>query len=103
MLVIAVLLVELAKKQAINVARTINFTEESRTLQFIITYRKWLKKINIKIEKNKYDRHKSPIFLEDTDIEKILGSSKTYFGGENYKYFIDYLCNDYKVKPSHYI
>ena len=72
MLVIAVLLAELAKKQAINVARTINFTEESRTLQFIITYRKWLKKINIKIEKNKYDRHKSPIFLEQKTINTLL-------------------------------
>ena len=72
MLVIAVLLAELAKKEAINVARTINFTEESRTLQFIITYRKWLKKINIKIEKNKYDRHKSPIFLEQKTINTLL-------------------------------
>ena len=35
---------------------------------------------NIEIEKNKFYRHISPIFLGDIDIEKVLVSNKIYFG-----------------------
>ena len=35
---------------------------------------------NIGIEKNKFYRHKTPIRLGDVDIEKVLVSSKIYFG-----------------------
>ena len=35
------------------------------------------------IEKNKFYRHKIPIFLEDADIEKVLVSKKTSFGEKN--------------------
>ena len=35
----------------------------------------------------------------DVDIEKVLASSKIYFGEKNYKYFIGYLYNGNKVKP----
>ena len=38
---------------------------------------------DIKIEKNKFYRHKTPIFMEDVDIEKVLVSSKISFGGKN--------------------
>ena len=34
-------------------------------------------------------------------IEKVLVSNKISFGEKNYKYFIGYLYNDYKVKPLH--
>ena len=37
----------------------------------------------------------------DIDIERKLVSKKIYFGEKNYKYFIGYLHNDNKVKPSH--
>ena len=54
---------------------------------------------NIKIEKNKFYRHKTPIFVGDVDIEKVLGPNKLSFGERNYKYFIGYLYNGNKVKP----
>ena len=47
----------------------------------------------IEIEKNKFYRH--------VDIEKVLVSTKIFFGEKNCKYYIDYLYNDHKVKPSH--
>ena len=54
-----------------------------------------------KIEKNKFYSNKTPIYLKDVDIEKVLVSNKISFGGKNYKYFIGYLYNDNKVKPLH--
>ena len=40
--------------------------------------------------------HKSPAFLQDIDIEKVL-SSEISSGEKNYKYFIGYLYNDHKI------
>ena len=56
----------------------------------ILTFR------NIEIEKNKFYRNKTPIFLKDVDIEKVLVSNKISFGEKSYKYFIGYL-----YKPIH--
>ena len=53
------------------------------------------------IETKNFCRHKSPIFLEDVDIEKVLVSNKISSDEKNYKYFIGYLYNDCKVKPLH--
>ena len=53
------------------------------------------------IEKSKFYFYKTPIFLKDADIEKVLVSNKITFGEKNYKYFIGYLYNDNKVKPLH--
>ena len=58
---------------------------------------------NIEIEKNKFYIHKTPIFLKDVDIEKLLVSKKISFGEKNYKYFTGYLYNDQKVEPLHVI
>ena len=58
----------------------------------ILTFR------DIEIEKNRFYRNKIPIFLKEVDIEKVSVSNKTSFG-EN-KYFMGYLYNDDKVKPS---
>ena len=44
---------------------------------------------------------KSLIFKKDPDIEKVLVSNKISSGEKNYKYFIGYLYNVYKVKPLH--
>ena len=52
-------------------------------------------------KKNKFYHHKSPIFLEDLDIEKALVSNKIYLGEKNYKYFIGYFYIDHRVKPLH--
>ena len=50
---------------------------------------------NIGIEKIKFYRHKTPIFLRDVDIEKVLVSKKISFGEKNYKYFIEYLYDNH--------
>ena len=40
--------------------------------------------------------------MRDVDIKKALVSNNISFGKKKkYKYFIGYLCNDHKVKPSH--
>ena len=49
---------------------------------------------DIEIEKNKSYRNKTPIFLKDVDIEKVLVSNKICFGEKSCKYFIGYLYND---------
>ena len=36
--------------------------------------------VDIEIEKNKFYRNKTPIFLKDADIEKVLVSNKISFG-----------------------
>ena len=56
---------------------------------------------DIETEKNKFYCHKTPIFLKDVDVEKVLVSNKIYFGEKNYKYFIGYLYNDNKGQPLH--
>ena len=58
---------------------------------------------DIEIEKNKFYRNKTSIFLKDVDIERVLVSNKTSFGEKNYKFFIGYLYNDHKVKALHII
>ena len=35
---------------------------------------------NIEIEKNKFIHHQAPIFVRDTNIEKVLVSNKISFG-----------------------
>ena len=49
----------------------------------------------------KFYLYKSPIFVEGLDIDKTLVSNKISSGEKNYKYFIGYLCDDYKIKPWH--
>ena len=36
------------------------------------------------IEKNKFCCNKTPIFLEDVDMEKVLVSNKIFFGKKNF-------------------
>ena len=56
---------------------------------------------DIKIEKNKFYRHKTPNLLKDVDIKKVLVSNKIPFDEKNYKYFIGYMYGNHKVKPLH--
>ena len=53
------------------------------------------------MKKNKLYRNKTPNFLKDLEIEKLLVSNKISFGEKNYKYFLGYLYDNYKVKPLH--
>ena len=54
---------------------------------------------NTEIEKYIFHHYKNPIFLEDMDINNILISNKTPVSKRNYEYFIDYMDDDYKIKP----
>ena len=58
---------------------------------------------DIKIEKNKFYRYKTPLLSGDVDIEKVFVSNKISFGEKSCKCFIWYLHNDNKVKPLHII
>ena len=49
------------------------------------------------IEKYKFYSY----FLENVDIDNVLVSNKISFGEEDYKYFIGYLYDDYKIKSLH--
>ena len=55
----------------------------------------------LKLKKKKFYRHKSPIFLKNVDIGKVLVSTKISSGKKNYKYLIGYFYNDHKVNPLH--
>ena len=57
--------------------------------------------VKTEIEKNKFHRYRTPIFLRDVDIKKALVTNKISFGGKNYKYFIGYLYDNHKVEPLH--
>ena len=57
----------------------------------------------LKLKERKFHDHKSPIFQNDADIQKLLVSSKISSGKKNSEYFTGCLCNDYKVKPLHII
>ena len=57
--------------------------------------------VKSEIEKNKFHRYRTPIFLRDVDIKKALVTNKISFGGKNYKYFIGYLYDNHKVEPLH--
>ena len=56
---------------------------------------------DIKIEKHIFYRYKSPYFFEDADVENVLVSNTISSGEKDYKNFIAYLCEDYKVKSLH--
>ena len=55
----------------------------------------------LKLKWNNFYCYKSPIFLKDVNIEKVLVSNKISCGEENYKYLFGYLHNDHKVKSLH--
>ena len=57
--------------------------------------------MNTEIEKNKFYCNKTPIFLKDVDIEKVLISNQISFDKKSYKHFIGYLHNDNKFKLLH--
>ena len=45
---------------------------------------------DIEIEKQKFHQHKSPILINNLNINKILVSKKVSFGKKGFKYFISY-------------
>ena len=83
----------ISKNEAINLMQNADLTEKKWN---IIKHKNLLSRIkmgeeiltfgDIEIEKKNYC-NKTPIFLNDADIEKVLVSNKISFGGKNYKYF----------------
>ena len=55
----------------------------------------------LKLKKINFTTIEVLFFKKDVDIEKVVVSNKKSSGEKNYKYFIGYLHNDYKVKPLH--
>ena len=56
---------------------------------------------DIENEKQKFYRHKSPMFLEDLDIENVLVSNKISSGKKAINTLLINLHDDYKTKPLH--
>ena len=56
---------------------------------------------DIEIAKNKFCHYKSPTFLGDADIINGLVYNKVSSGAKNYKYFISYFYDDYKINSLH--
>ena len=53
----------------------------------------------LELKKKNY-HHKSPIFLKDVGIEKLLVFNKISSDEKNYKYFIDYLATTYNASKN---
>ena len=56
--------------------------------------KKIIKFDHTKIEKYKFHSHKSPILIDNIDINTIVVANKVSFGKKDFKYFIGY--NDAK-------
>ena len=77
----------ISKNEDISIMQDADLTEKSGTLKKkknLLSHMKMSKEIltfgDIEIEKSKFYRHKTPIFLKDVDIEKVLVSNKISFG-----------------------
>ena len=53
------------------------------------------------IEKRKFRCYKNPNFKKELDADNILISKEISSGEKDYKYFIGYVDDDYKIKPVH--
>ena len=77
----------ISKNEDINLVQNADLTKKNRiskNTKNLFPYIKMGKEIltfsNIEIEKNSFYLHKTPIFLGDVDIEKVLVSNKISFG-----------------------
>ena len=52
---------------------------------------------------NKFHCNKKSHFLKNVDIDNILISNKISSRKKNYKYIIDNIDNDYKIKPFSFV
>ena len=52
--------------------------------------KKAIKFDDTEIEEYKYHQNKSPISINNIDINKIVVSNKLHFGKQDFKYFIGY-------------
>ena len=53
---------------------------------------------DIEIEEYEFNLYKSPISINDIDINEIIVSNKFPFGKQDFKYFISYKDNK-KIRP----
>ena len=54
--------------------------------------------VDIEIEKQKIYQHKSPLMINNSNINKIVASNKVSFGKKRFKYFIGYK-DAKKIRP----
>ena len=52
--------------------------------------KKIMKLDDTEIEKYKFHQYKRPISIDNREVNKIAVSNKTFFGKNNFKYFIGY-------------
>ena len=57
---------------------------------YIKIYKKIINFCNTEVEKHKFHQSKSPIPINNGDINKILLSNKVCFGKKDFEYFIAY-------------
>ena len=57
--------------------------------------------VDVAIEKHNMYDYKSSIFLEYIHIDNALLSNKISSGEKNYKYFVGYFYDGYKIRPLH--
>lgn len=53
----------------------------------------------IEIKKQTFSHYKNPIFKKDSDIDSMLISNKVLSDENSFKYFIDFMDDDYKIQP----
>ena len=74
----------ISNNEAMNLMQNADLTEKSGALKNLFSYIKMGKQFltfeDIEIEKRKFYYHKTPTFLEDVGIEKVLASNKISFG-----------------------
>ena len=81
-----------SKSEAINLMWNTDLTKHEMGKE-ILTFG------NAEIEKNTFYCYESLIFLKDVDVDEV--SNKLSFDEKNYKCFLGYIYNEYKVKPLH--
>ena len=76
----------ISKSEALNIVRTLilvkiqNIIKDENLLSHIRMGKEILRFDDIEIQKDKFYQYKSPIFLEDVDIDKVLLCNKISFG-----------------------
>ena len=63
---------------------------QKKLKQYIKMDKKIIKFDDTEVEEFEFHEHKSPILINDINIDKIVVSDKLPFGKQDFKYFIGY-------------
>ena len=66
-----------------------NYKLEKLSKRYITMDKRTIKIDDTEIEKYKFHQYKSPISINNVDINKIVVSNKVSFNKNDFKYFID--------------